>query len=186
MSAVIPAIIALLGQLIPALGSSATANIVTQIITILIQMIPVLIKEYNDLIGPVKNIIAALSANPATTAAQLQTLQALDIAMTVCLWRCRPDALARRSSSSLTFIALPNAADDHAADYGAVGEQSKVGHLSLRWVRPPYVSFQQFDSNVQHFVCWLLSMPGATTPTAIYRGLSYGARAFAASSESRR
>ena len=81
MTAIIPAIIALLGQLIPALGSSSTASLVGQIIAILIQMIPVLVKEYQDLIGPVKNIIAALSANPATTADQLQTLQALDIAM---------------------------------------------------------------------------------------------------------
>lgn len=81
MTALIPAVIALLSQLIPALGSSATASIVTQVIAILIQMIPVLIKEYNDLVGPVKNIIAALSANPSATADQLQTLQALDIAM---------------------------------------------------------------------------------------------------------
>ena len=81
MSAVIPMIISLLSQLIPALGSSSTASLVGQIISILIQIIPILVKEYNDLVGPVKNIIAALSANPATTAAQLQTLQALDIAM---------------------------------------------------------------------------------------------------------
>jgi hypothetical protein len=78
MSALIPAIISLLGQLIPALGSSATANVVSQIIVILIQLMPTLIQEYKDLIGPVKNIIAALSANPATTAQQLATLQALD------------------------------------------------------------------------------------------------------------
>jgi hypothetical protein len=100
MSAIIPAVIALLGQLIPALGSSATANIVTQIITILIQMIPVLIKEYNDLIGPVKNIIAALSANPATTAAQLQTLQALDIAMDNAFETAAAKALAEDAPST--------------------------------------------------------------------------------------
>jgi len=81
MTAIIPAIVALLSQLIPALGTGATASMVTQIISILIQMIPILIKEYQDLVGPVKNIIAALSANPAATADQLQTLQALDIAM---------------------------------------------------------------------------------------------------------
>lgn len=69
-------IVSLLTQLLPDIGASS--SIITTVLNTLIQLIPLLTTEYTDLVGPVKNIIAALSANPATTAAQLATLQALD------------------------------------------------------------------------------------------------------------
>lgn len=59
-------------------GVTGEASTITSIINALVSLIPVLVKEYNDLVPIVKNIIAALSANPATTADQLTTLQALD------------------------------------------------------------------------------------------------------------
>ena len=59
-------------------GTTAEASTITSIINALVALIPVLVKEYEALVPVVKNIIAALQANPATTADQLATLQALD------------------------------------------------------------------------------------------------------------
>jgi hypothetical protein len=65
-------------QLLPAVLSAAEASTITSIINALTQMLPFIIQEVEALYQPVKNIIAALSANPATTADQLATLQQLD------------------------------------------------------------------------------------------------------------
>ena len=69
---------ALLALLTSIAGISSQASVITQIIATLIGLIPTLVQEYKDLVGPVKNIIAALQANPATAADQLATLQELD------------------------------------------------------------------------------------------------------------
>ena len=69
---------ALLSLLTSIASLSSEAGVIAQIIATLIGLIPTLVQEYKDLVGPVKNIIAALSANPATTADQLATLQELD------------------------------------------------------------------------------------------------------------
>jgi hypothetical protein len=69
------AILTLLTQIAGATGEVAT---ITSIIDALITIIPTLVKEYKDLVGPVKNIIQALSTNTVTTADQLTTLQTLD------------------------------------------------------------------------------------------------------------
>ena len=78
MSAAISAILALIEQLLPAVLSASNASLATSIITALTNMMPFIIQEAQALVPPVKNIIAALSANPATTAEQLASLQALD------------------------------------------------------------------------------------------------------------
>lgn len=77
MSAFFTAIISLIEQLIPLLGTSNT-NVIDSIINVMTQWLPLITQEVEALVQPIKNIIAALSANPATTAAQLTTLQALD------------------------------------------------------------------------------------------------------------
>lgn len=76
MTSIIPAIIALLGQLIPVIGTASP--LVVQILNTLVAVVPVLVKEYIDLLPAVKNIIAALKADPATTAEQMAALEALD------------------------------------------------------------------------------------------------------------
>lgn len=76
MTAIVGPILALLGQLVPLVGSNST--LISTIIETLIAVIPQIVNEVETLIPPIKNIIAALSANPATTAEQLATLQALD------------------------------------------------------------------------------------------------------------
>lgn len=78
MTVVVQAILALLEQLLPAITSASNASLINSILDALVKMMPFIIDEVESLITPVKNIIAALSANPATTADQLQQLQALD------------------------------------------------------------------------------------------------------------
>lgn len=77
MSAAFTAILALIQQLLPVLGGS-DATLIASIINVLEKWVPLIITGVEELYQPVKNIIAALSANPATTADQLVTLQSLD------------------------------------------------------------------------------------------------------------
>lgn len=69
-------VVTLLTQLLPQIGTDS--SIITTIINALIQLIPLAVQEGQALVAPIKNVIAALSANPATTAEQLATLQVLD------------------------------------------------------------------------------------------------------------
>ena len=81
ISSLATAVVAMLTTLLPLLsssGASAVASIIASIIETLIQLIPVIEKEITALAAPIKNIIAALGSNPATTADQLATLQTLD------------------------------------------------------------------------------------------------------------
>jgi len=74
----ITGILAMIEQLLPLITSTANANLIASIINALSGMLPFIIQEVASLVAPVKNIIAALSANPATTQEQLSQLQALD------------------------------------------------------------------------------------------------------------
>jgi hypothetical protein len=75
MTGLIQAVLALIEQLLPA---SASADIIAKILDALIKMMPFIISEVQSLSGPVKNIIGALSANPASLPDQLSQLQKLD------------------------------------------------------------------------------------------------------------
>lgn len=75
MSAIIPAILALLQTIIPSLSS---ASAIGSIITTLTQIIPVVVKEVQDVVPMIKNIIAALKTNDAVTPEQLDQLAILD------------------------------------------------------------------------------------------------------------
>lgn len=76
MSSIITAVVALLGQLIPLVGTNSA--LISTIINTLVAVLPEVVTEVETLIPPIKNIIAALSANPATTEVQMATLQVLD------------------------------------------------------------------------------------------------------------
>lgn len=78
MSAVISAVLAMIEQLLPAVMSASESSVIASVINTLVQILPFIIQEVQALYQPVKNIIAALSANAATTADQLATLQQLD------------------------------------------------------------------------------------------------------------
>lgn len=76
MSAIITAVVSLLTTLLPLVTGNSTA--IATIISTLIQLIPAITQEVEAMIPPIKAIIAALSADPATTADQLAQLQQLD------------------------------------------------------------------------------------------------------------
>jgi hypothetical protein len=75
LSTIIMAVISLMTQMLPMINSSAQ---VAKFIEMLIQILPTIEQLAMDLVQPIKNIINALSANPATDAAQLKSLQDLD------------------------------------------------------------------------------------------------------------
>jgi len=66
MTAILNTVLALLAQIAPVLGSTST---IASVINALVNIIPALIQEYNDLVPIVKDIIAALSANSAAGSA---------------------------------------------------------------------------------------------------------------------
>lgn len=75
MSSLVTLLLTLVGQLLPALGAGAG---IQTIVNALVAIVPALIQEATDMVPIVQNIIAALQANPATTQAQMATLNALD------------------------------------------------------------------------------------------------------------
>jgi hypothetical protein len=75
-SSIIITLLQLVQTLLPQIGVNSKA--VTTIIGTLIQLVPIVIKEAQEVLPAIRNIIAALSANPATTDEQLATLKALD------------------------------------------------------------------------------------------------------------
>lgn len=78
MTLAITTLLSLIGNIIPLLTSSANASLIASIISTLEQFLPFIVDEISSLYQPVKNVIAALSATPATDATQLAALQALD------------------------------------------------------------------------------------------------------------
>jgi redox-regulated HSP33 family molecular chaperone len=71
------AAVGLMTQFLPLINSSSQ---VAKFIEMLIQILPAVEKLAEDLVQPIKNIINALSTNPATDADQLKALQDLDAA----------------------------------------------------------------------------------------------------------
>lgn len=55
-----------------------TSDAITKVINLLVQVIPLIEKEYEDVVPYIQNIIAVLKNDPATTAAQLAQLSELD------------------------------------------------------------------------------------------------------------
>lgn len=64
--------------LLPLLASSGDVALITSIISTLEGLLPLITTSIGPFYTSVKNIIAALSENPATLPDQLATLQALD------------------------------------------------------------------------------------------------------------
>ena len=78
MSAIISTILSMITTLLPLVSSTGTAAQIGGIIGTISSLLPLVTDEVETLIPAIKNIIGALSAAPATTAAQLTQLQALD------------------------------------------------------------------------------------------------------------
>ena len=96
MTAALTTLLALLGQLIPAI--SGDASLIATIINALVQILPVIVKEIQDVAPFVKNIIAALKNDPNTTADQLAQLQALDAQVDQAFEAAASDAQAQDGS----------------------------------------------------------------------------------------
>lgn len=78
-AAAITAVIALIQQFLPLLGTSAaTSALIGTIITTLENIVPLLIDFVPTVYESVKNIVIALKADPATTQAQWAVLDAID------------------------------------------------------------------------------------------------------------
>ncbi|TJV51171.1 MAG: hypothetical protein E5Y01_16420 [Mesorhizobium sp.] len=80
--------------LIPQITSSKS---VATVINALIQIIPIAVQEAQDLLGPIRNIIAALSASDQATADQLAALKALDAQVDAAFDAAVAAYLAKRS-----------------------------------------------------------------------------------------
>jgi len=75
----VTAVLALIEQILPLLTKGGQAvTIITSIINTLVKFMPLIVDEVSTVYQSVKNIIAALSANPASTEDQMKTLQTLD------------------------------------------------------------------------------------------------------------
>jgi hypothetical protein len=76
---VVTAIIALIQQFLPLLGTSAaTTTLVDSIITALTKILPLVIDLVPVIYQSIKNIIIELKADPATTQAQWAALDVID------------------------------------------------------------------------------------------------------------
>ena len=69
------AVLSLIAMLLPAGGNAA---LVEKIIEALTALYPIVVREYQDLLPIVKNIITALKSDPSTTAAQLDALDKME------------------------------------------------------------------------------------------------------------
>jgi len=78
MTDIIASVVAMIEALLPSITSTANAALIGSILNALSGMLPFIVQEIESLYQPVKNIINALSANPAALADQLATLQELD------------------------------------------------------------------------------------------------------------
>lgn len=77
MQAIIQLALGLLAQVVPQLAG-ANAGLIAQIVNGLVALIPLLIKEYNDAIPFIKNVITLLKNHNEITPDQLQTLDILE------------------------------------------------------------------------------------------------------------
>ncbi len=80
MSALVTAVVALLTSLLPTITAAAGASsVVDNIVTTLINLIPLLANVGTELIAEVQNIIAVVKGSGAVTPAQMAALQAAEV-----------------------------------------------------------------------------------------------------------
>jgi phage-related protein len=79
MISMIPSILSLIGQILPLIGTGASAtSAIGGVISTITQILPLAVDGAQTIIPAIKNVLSAVSAHPATTADQLTTVQALD------------------------------------------------------------------------------------------------------------
>jgi hypothetical protein len=79
MISMIPSILSLIGQILPLIGTGASATgAIGGVISTITQILPLAVDGAQTIIPAIKNLISVTSAHPAATADQIATLQALD------------------------------------------------------------------------------------------------------------
>ncbi len=99
MQAIISLALTLLERVVPQLAG-ANAPLISQIVSGLVALVPLLIKEYNDAIPFIKNVIALLKGNNAITSDQLQTLDTLETQIDAAFEVAAANALAEDAAAS--------------------------------------------------------------------------------------
>lgn len=101
MQQIIQLTLTLLEQLLPKLvGNTASAQLITQIVSGLIALVPLLIKEYQDAIPFIQNVISVLKNNNTVTAEQLQALDILETQIDASFEAAAAAALAEDSAAA--------------------------------------------------------------------------------------
>lgn len=76
MTGIIPLLVGLLGQIVPAIGGNSA--LISVVVQGLVQLVPLLTQEFKDLLPIVQGIIADLKGNAAVTPDDMATLDALN------------------------------------------------------------------------------------------------------------
>lgn len=98
MDAIIQLALTLLERVVPQLAE-ASAPLVSQIISGLVALVPLLIKEYSDTVPFIKNVITLLKNNNAVTADQLTQLDALETQIDAAFEVAAANALAEDTAN---------------------------------------------------------------------------------------
>lgn len=98
MNAIIQLALTLLEQIAPQIAG-ANASLIEKIVEGLIALIPLLVKEYQDAIPFIRNVIALIKGNGNVTAEQLQTLDDLEIQIDAAFETAATNALADDASN---------------------------------------------------------------------------------------
>lgn len=104
ISAIVTAVVSLLTQFLPLINSSAQ---VAKVIETLVAILPNVAQVAQDLVQPIKNIINALSANPAADADQIAALQALDQQYDAAFEAAATAALAEDAAAAAPPVSPP-------------------------------------------------------------------------------
>jgi hypothetical protein len=99
LTTIITAILALLTEIAPAVS---TASVVAKIIANLVALLPAIVQEAKDLAPTVKNIIATLRGNAATTPEQLDQLDAIEAPIDAAFDAAATAALAEDAAAEKT------------------------------------------------------------------------------------
>lgn len=99
MQAIISLALTLLSQVAPQLGG-ANATLIAQIVNGLVALIPLIIKEYQDAIPFIRNVITLLKNNNAITPEQLQQLDTLETQIDAAFEIAAANALAEDATAT--------------------------------------------------------------------------------------
>lgn len=99
MTAILTTVLTVLAELA---GSAKSASTVARIIAMLVDLVPLLRKEWTALYTPIKNIIANLRGTAGTSEEQLKQLDALEVDVDAAFEKEAERALAEDEAADMT------------------------------------------------------------------------------------